>query len=401
MNNSLHIEDLIVTLASHNIGKYNNWDATLIYSFTDQIGRGLGFTEKQANLACKILRKHSNGLSVHFKTDITPYLTTPVYRFPIRTVNIIKKISIVENENYQKIIKAEFPYNEKLVNEIKNRNEQFYAAWDRDLRAWIFAISERSLNFVGNLFSEQEFEWDQEFKNYYYQCQDIKRNLEKYVPMLVLDQTGLKYANIDSNLPILESKDPISAIFEARKRGVFIWDSSIEEVLENSNLQPVTKQFLKQDPGKNFDIDSNELPMEALQDFVRYMSPCLIIIPGGSELEKLQQAHCLLKYCGIEDNKVSVTFRLPSDTGKDFNLYIKDNGLNNPISDQIKVIFVSSKLTKPLIKANLNFNCVINLGSNNVHYTMRDFVSKHENLIHYFVKNSQQPSLPIIHPFVF
>lgn len=399
--NTINIEDLITTLAYKNIAKCNNWDKTLIYSFSDQISRGLGFTEKQANLACKILRKHTAVLSAFYRTDITPFLSSPTYRNPIRTVITVKKISIVEDSTYIKLIKAEFPYNDKIVEEIKrcswsrsqiDNSDSFYAAWNKELKAWTFNLCEQSIKFTSELFKENEFIWDQEFKNYYQQCLEIQSNLEKYVPMLALDQNGLKYLNIDENVPKLESNDPISAIFEARKRGILVWDNNIEQELQNSNLQTVTKEFLKTNPSENFDINSDQMPIECLADFIKYMTPCLIIIPGGFELEKLQESHNLLTHSNIRADEVSVTFRLPSTTGKEFNQYVKDHKFNNPLSDQIKVIFVSSKLTKPLIKSNINFNSVINLGHGNVHYTMRDFVQKHENLIHYSMKSTNQAS---------
>jgi hypothetical protein len=116
----------------------------------------------------------------------------------------------------------------------------------------------------------------------------------------------------------------------------------------------------------------------------------LVVIPGGSEYENLVMSHTFMKQIGMQDHEMSVMFRLPSNTHEIFNNFVKNNNLNNPLTEDTKVVFVSSKLPKPVLKSKIKFHCVLNMGFSNVHYTMKDFVGKHENLVFYSGKKQQR-----------
>jgi hypothetical protein len=387
----MDIEDFIVHLAFNRTAVLNAWDQKLVHSFADQIGRGLGFTEKQGNLALKILKRHSSSLSSTLNRDITQYLINPTYRYPFRQINSLKKFTVIDDATYGKVIKVEFPYNEDYVTEIrKNRDNLGFAQWDKDEKAWMFDLSENSIRFLSNLMVKEQFVCDDEFQNYVNQFKEIHNNLDKYVPMLVLENNELKLVNISKNTPILKSKDILSAVFEARKYGVVIWDMEVSNFIESDKVHHITRDLLKTEPGENFSINSEKVEISEIQQIVEYMSPCLIVVPGGSELEKTEMSYNFLSSMGIRNDEISVMFRLPSTTHKKFNDFVKNNNLNNSISSDTKVVFVSSKMPKPVLKSKIKFNLVINLGFGNVHYTMRDFVGKHENLIFYSPATKQK-----------
>jgi hypothetical protein len=115
----------------------------------------------------------------------------------------------------------------------------------------------------------------------------------------------------------------------------------------------------------------------------RFMGPMLFIIPGGSEYRKIQQIHTVLSDIGISDKKMSVLFRLSSETGKEFNDFVKNYGLNNPISEETQIVFVSGKLPKPLIESKIRFNSVVNVGFNNAHYTLKEYAKNQQNVVYF------------------
>jgi hypothetical protein len=89
---------------------------------------------------------------------------------------------------------------------------------------------------------------------------------------------------------------------------------------------------------------------------------------------------------GIETKDMSVMFRLPNEQS-DFNQFVKDHELNGPITDTTRIVFVSTKITKPLIKSGVKFNTVINLGYYNyMHFTMSTVVDNARNLVYYSTK---------------
>ena len=85
----------------------------------------------------------------------------------------------------------------------------------------------------------------------------------------------------------------------------------------------------------------------------------------------------------IKNSDMSVMFRLPSETHEIFNNFVKFNELNSPIRNETKIIFVSSKLPKPVLNSKIKFHSILNLGYNNVHYSLRDYVGNHENVMFY------------------
>ena len=90
----------------------------------------------------------------------------------------------------------------------------------------------------------------------------------------------------------------------------------------------------------------------------------------------------------ISEKDISVMFRLSSDTGSMFNDLVKQEGLNNPISENTKIVFISQKMPKPLIKSDIEFKLVLNLGSlSGVHYSISTYLDSRPDVIRYTDKN--------------
>ena len=376
----MHIEDLISILVYGRI-TLNSWDQTVVYSFHDQISCGNGLTEKQSILALRILKKSATALSAAIRQNVDPFLQSPTFRLPIRKISSEKRLSIVEHETLGRVIKAVFPYNEKTVEQIrKNRDTIGHAQWNKDEKCWIFALNEQSLQFLTDI---DTFDTDDTIKKLQDQIADIHKNIENYVPMLIIENLKPKLKNCDKNTPILDSNDLVSAIFEARKRGVCTWDETIDNFVESDEINPLTRAFIKSDPGIKFGVDSDVYCLDELSTVILNLLPVMVIIPGGDELDKMTIACKFFRELGIVNKDMSAMFRLPSNTHATFNEFVKFNELNSPISENTKVAFVSGKIPKPIFKSKIKFNCILNLGYNNVHYTMHDFVKNHENSIMY------------------
>jgi hypothetical protein len=387
----MNVEDLIVVLALSHHGVLNDWDRKLVYSFADQIGRGNGFTEKQSAIALKIIKRHSPALSLSVKQDIDQFLENPTYRYPFRKLNNAKRISVYSHPELGHGVRVEFPYNEDIIKEIRsNRNQHNFAQWNPDEKSWTFALTEDTIEFLATLMSTQSFECDEIFQKYIDQRKEVLDNLSNLIPMLDIDQGLLIFKNIPKNLPKLEATDIIPAMFEARRRGIFTWSDKVVEQFNNSNVNQTTSDFLKSDVNEPIHVNCENNEISCLTDIIKYMSPCLFVIPGGHELKKLTQVHEFLKTLGIPNEELSVMFRLDSNIDKNFNNFVKENGLNSPITENTKIVFISSKLPKPVLKSKLYFNSVINMGFGGVHYSIRDYVGNHENLVYYTEKKIQK-----------
>jgi hypothetical protein len=227
---------------------------------------------------------------------------------------------------------------------------------------------------------------DVEFGSYVEQYNSIIENIEQYIPILVAENDGVKIRNFDEKLMNFSSENILKSLFEARKLGVLTWGENIEDHLQNSDIDEITRNFLKSDPSDDFHINSEKNGIFSLADIVINLTPTLFIIPGGSELEKLQTCCEFLKNISIDSNNISVMFRMPKETHENFNNFVKNFGLNNPITETTRAVFVSGKFPKPVLKSGIKFHSIVNLGFDNVHYSLRDFVKNHENLVFYTEK---------------
>ena len=382
----MYIEDIL--FLATNV-KLNPWDATLVFSFQDQLAKGSGLTEKQATLAVRILGKYINKLNLIANKDITPYISNPTFKFNIRTLNIVKHISVIDHSIYNRSLRVEFSYNEQIISKIRAEKSKLNSAnWDPELKAWVFSLDERSIIFLADLATEFGFSGDDEFNDFAAQARTIQSNLEEYIPNLSIDGDQYKFNNVSHRVPQPVSNNLIAALFEARQAGINTWDEAIDKQLNQAEVSSVVRDFLKTSPSEIFSLNTTEHSLLSVGEVVKSLLPCLIVIPGGSELEKLTTSVTFLNEIGIDNSEISVLFRLPKVTGDDFNNFIRNNNINNPVTKDTKAVFISSKIPKTLLDPKKEFNCVINFNFYSIHYTIRDFLKWHHNVISVLEKKS-------------
>jgi hypothetical protein len=369
------------------------YDYRIIESFNKQLYLSYGLTEKQGSLAIKIIKKYHKSLSSYTGHDILKFISNPVFKYSFRQPANIKKISITDIKHdgiVGKVIKVEFPYSEKYVELIRNKKPTLgVAVWNKQEKAWFFSLCEQNIKFLNYLVAIENFQADEEFHHYSNQLIKVVEELDRYVPMLVMENGSIRYRNVLKNVPQIKSTEILPALFEARRRGITTWDEEIGKFIENYE-NTVTSDFLLQDINESFYLDPKKYDISRLEDIVLNLLPCIFVIPGGSEFEKFKLAYDFVKKCKIPEKSISVLFRLSNDKGKNFNDYVRNCGLNNPLNENTKIVFVSGKIPKTLIKSKIHFNCIVNMGFDNPHYTSRYLVEKHQNLIYYSEKPAQQ-----------
>lgn len=387
----MYIEDLIIALAMSRNSAVNPYDLKLIHSFHDQISRGLGFTEKQELLSVKILKRQVSKLDIIFGTQISPFLENPTFRLPRRVVSASKRISIIPHSLYGKAVKAEFPYNEKMLTRIREEKSKLnYSQWDPEQKSWIFSLDEHSLSLLSKIALEENFTVDEEFENYQNQIREIENNIEHHVPMVSFNGKKLEFLNISPKIAQPTNLNIIENLFYARKLGIFTWDEAIENSEEWQSADPTVKKFLQTDPRGEFSINLEKNTIYSIKDIVKHLSPVLFLIPGGTELEKIEQSLDFLKTIGISNEEVSVLFRLPNETGGKFNEFIRENNLNSPVTENSKAVFISSKVPKTIIEKKIKFNAIVNFNFYNIHYSIKNLLKWHHNVIHMMEKKQQR-----------
>jgi hypothetical protein len=385
----MFIEDIVILLVQ--TIKMNAWDSKLMNSFRDQIVKGNALTEKQAKIIGTILKKQVTKLNIATGKDFSSYINNPKYKIPLRTPAVSKKISISSDLTFGKIFKVEFPYNEEILLKIRSTQPNLtHAVWDKDTKSWLFSINETSIRFLAGLIDSYGFEADPAFLKYSDQLFEIIKNAENCAPMLVKNGKTFQFANVNEHVPTLNTENLVEALFSARKAGITIWDSQIEEEISQSQLNDTTIKFLKSGTSETFSINLEEHTLYSLEDIIKYMSPALFVIPGGTELEKVSVTLDFLNSIGVSNKEVSVLFRVGTEKGPEFNEFVKNNKLNSPITQDTKAVFVSNKIRKSVFESKIYFNCIINFNFYNIHYQLRDYIKWHHDVIHVLAKKSQK-----------
>lgn len=382
----MNIEDLVIKLNSQP-HLTRGWEATFLSSITDQISLGIGLTKKQNDVILRILRKHVDILTQITRQDVAHSIENPTYRLSVRHTPPSKQITIVEDATYGKILKVQFPYNDFIIENIKlyraRQRDLSHAVWDTGEKAWYFSLTEKNIEFLSNLAITEHFQVSDDFAEYANQIDQIQNSLEDHVPMLCLENGKPLLKNCARSVPQITTDSVLEAAFQARKYGITTYDTAINNIINSNQVAPVVKDFLLSEYKNPLLVNSAKHDFSSISDIVKYMSPCLVVIPGGSEYEKMKESYWVLRHLGIQAQEMSVMFRLPGETGGNFNNFVKNQGLNSPIEQHTKIVFVSGKLAKPVVKSKIKFHCVINLGYDNAHHTMRDFLKNHENTIYY------------------
>lgn len=365
----------------------------MLDSMCEQLDRGTNLTEKQALVVLRILKKCKDELRPEIP-NIDDILDNPTWKAPFRILSTDRKVKIDFREtsinNHEKCICVEFPYEQEIVETFRKRNptvnDVHRGVWNNITKRWEFSLTEKNLLWLGDYLKNFNFDVEEEFTNLYDAADQVRSNIEDHLPMLSLVDNKYKIVNFPVTIDEITTSNLTEALFFARNHGVTFWDDSIDKKI-SQEVNPYTKKILESTIRNRPWINSEEVSIsEFATDLFNYSNKILIVIPGGSEYNLTKKWVEFANRNGIESKHMSVMFRLPNDRSE-FNQYVKESELNNPVDENTKIVFVNTKITKPLVKSNITFDAVINLGYYNyMHFTMETVVENAPILVYYNIK---------------
>lgn len=397
----MYIEDVIIKVGTQwfYTGKNTDFekflcskDFEIISNMSDQLHTGSALTEKQAVLVLRILNKNSLAIS-DVVPDIYNILVNPTWKHAFRVLPTEKKISIEEIEEVgmpkHTVILVSFPYDHELVEKFKSRNYKIHevhrGSWNVRIKSWAFSLTEKNIIYLGDKLLERGFQTCETFTSYYNELKAACNEFDKHVPMLSYRNNQFEIVNGHPSIPQPNTDSVAEALFFAKKYGVLVWDDTIDQMLASHN-NVVTSKILNSTKNDRIWLNHDEIEIDKFDDLVYYGGNILIVVPGGSELLLTKKWVNFLKRVGIPSEQISVMFRLPNEHAQ-FNTYVREENLNNPVTENTRVVFVSTKITKPLIKSGIKFKTAINLGYYNyMHFTMNTLMDGMSNLVFYSMK---------------
>jgi hypothetical protein len=395
--------ELLVGLKDQASFQIESSDQTILQSIGRQVFKGTALTDRQHELVKEKLLKYKDQFTA-LEYDLDSALEN--LRMPLREIDRSKYIALVDtidvykNTPYESHkqdynwIKVRFPFTKKLILLVESLNHDGQYHHQKGSHEHYYRASEKNIYEVLSTFGDKNFEIDNDLKIQYEKLVEMKNNEKNYIPGIY----NFKLENLSSRAieymisSIGEPDTNTLAIYKDRQEqfGLKHFD---EYELENSlnNLSVLGKKIANRKKFQIF-INSNEYKFSALADAILelYRMPLLVVLPASDPLQSLYTVHQTFKNV-VDIDSSTVMFRLSNDEqGKDFNSYVKDYSLNNPLDKYTKIVYTdSNKISKPLVKSDWRPSAVLLMSSHRPNTKVMNFIESSDLIIHYDTEQSR------------
>lgn len=137
------------------------YDVQILSSMSQATQSGKALTDKQAELAIKLVLKYRKQLE-KLNIDVGP-VETPIFRLGIRQIDRRRLLCIEDNS-----LVLKFPYETTLINDLRDLAKISQGRWrfDPDSRSWSLAITETNVVAANGFAQNHQFEIAPEFARY-------------------------------------------------------------------------------------------------------------------------------------------------------------------------------------------------------------------------------------------
>lgn len=173
-----------------NLARY---DVNFLDSVTNHTLGSNALTDRQAELAVKLILKYTRQLNVRGVS--TEPLHTPKYRHTLRIIDRSKSLWMDQESLY-----VRFPYNGEMIQQLREllNTRQGAAKFDKDSKTWKIAISEYNVNFLYTWAKSHEFTIAEDVQAVMKEILEIES--VPYKIELVCDEQGVRITNAPASM---------------------------------------------------------------------------------------------------------------------------------------------------------------------------------------------------------
>lgn len=170
------------------------YDVQVIESMCNQALTGQALTERQGELACKIILKYKRQL-LQKGVDVSP-VESPQWRTPLRKMDYSQRAYIQDDT-----IILKFPFNNQLIDSVREftKTSQGSAKWNKDNKSWDIALTEYNLVWVVTWANFHQFEIDPAMRSLMDLITETE-STEYAIELYVTDDGGVDIRNAADSL---------------------------------------------------------------------------------------------------------------------------------------------------------------------------------------------------------
>ena len=345
----------------------------ILESINRQCKKGTALTDRQYELVKRLmLEKHIEDF-----TGVEPT------RLPLRQIDRSKYIKIVTTadvmegsvyESYKadwKWIEVRFPFAKKTIidiDKIAHSHRKNYKH-NKGSHKHHFKLSETVIVDLVSTFGKKEFEIDPQILNWYEQATTVKENPSDYIPGFWANELiNFDDKTIKKIKQIVPDLDPVKLYDRKRQLGI----SYITTDLPGGLVGDICKR-----PFTHINVDPNSYSLDkiisSLMELDRF--PLLVPLDTDNELDQATKIYNSLKNLIPNDKQVALC-RVSGSAEYNFNDFVKENGLNNWLDNNTKVVYINkNKLPKLLLKESWKPQAVVTLSSIRFATTVDTYIS--------------------------
>lgn len=173
-----------------NLARY---DVAVLETMSDTVIRGAPLTEKQGDLAVKIILKYQRQLANKL-VDVSP-VENPKWRTSLRKMDYSRKLYIENDKLFLR-----FPYGTELIEGIRtfSKDCQGSAKWNKDTKIWEIGLTEYNLSWLCTWASANKFDVSPEVADLMNQITEAEKT--PYAIELYYDGTNVGIRNAHDSM---------------------------------------------------------------------------------------------------------------------------------------------------------------------------------------------------------
>jgi hypothetical protein len=358
--------ELLTGLAGNNTFTMQSSDRTILNSIARQVHKGVGLTDRQYEVVKeKLLSYADQFIALEYPIHDAVKNT----RIPIRQIDRARWIrtAIIKDQLY---IGVRFTFNKRLISALEALyNIEEKRLYDKVEKIHYFIFNEINLHKVISELKEKSFEIDSELQERYNLLEMMHNNKNNYIPGIY----GLKLQNlhakaIDYMISSIGEPDIDNlAIYKDRDQLFGIKHFDTDDLNNSINKLTTLSQKIVKRTRPHILVNSREYTFDRLAESMLELNryPLLIVLNDDTDFSSLQTVHYSFRNIFSNDDFCTL-YRKENDVAEniEFNQYIKDNNLNNPLAINSKIVYTSiNKMSKTLLKSSWRPQAAILMGS--------------------------------------